>query len=86
MIGNDMDLVREYARCKSEEAFATLVSRHVNLVYSVAFRHVRDSHLAEEITQTVFLILARKGGTDGPAFLQPPTHPTADRLSTVHLF
>ena len=57
---DDMDLVREYARCKSEEAFATLASRHVNLVYSVAFRHVRDAHLAEEITQTVFVILARK--------------------------
>ena len=60
---DDMDLVRQYARSKSEEAFATLVSRHVNLVYSVALRLVRDAHLAEEITQTVFIILARKAGS-----------------------
>lgn len=58
-----MDLVREYALGKSEAAFADLVSRHVNLVYSVALRQVGDPHMAEEITQTVFIILARKAPT-----------------------
>lgn len=33
----DMDLVREYARHKSEESFATLVSRHINMVLQAQF-------------------------------------------------
>lgn len=59
-MNDDMELVRDYAAHQSEPAFQTLVVRYINLVYATALRQVRDPHQAEEITQAVFIILARK--------------------------
>lgn len=67
----DLELLREYATQGSEDAFATLVSRYARLVYSAAFRqcgHVQD---AEEITQAVFVILARKAASLRPDTVLP---------------
>jgi RNA polymerase sigma factor (sigma-70 family) len=59
MKANDLDLLRQYAAEKSEEAFTALVNRHLNLVYSSALRQVRSPQLAEEVAQSVFSDLAR---------------------------
>src|SRR5205814_1709624 len=63
MITEDMMLLAEYARSNSEQAFQTLVARHVNIVYSVALRQCGHPQDAQEITQAVFIILARKAGS-----------------------
>ena len=61
----DNELLAEFARTESESAFSTLVARHVNLVYATAMRFSRNPHHAEEITQAVFIILARRAGSLG---------------------
>ena len=76
---DDMTLVREFAAGQSEPAFAALVERHLGLVHSAARRQVGDDHLAQEITQAVFIIFARKAAALGPqtmlsAWLYRTTH------------
>jgi RNA polymerase sigma factor (sigma-70 family) len=65
---NDLELLQEYHREGSDAAFAELVRRHLNLVYSAALRHAGIAAHAEEIAQAVFIILARKA-----AGLRPDT-------------
>ena len=60
----DSELLATFARTNSEDAFAELVKRHVNLVYSAALRQAGgDAHLAQDVAQTVFSDLARKAGS-----------------------
>jgi RNA polymerase sigma factor (sigma-70 family) len=59
---SDQQLLRSYAQHRSEPAFTELVRRHVDLVYSAAFRMLRDAHLAEDVTQSAFVALAQSAG------------------------
>lgn len=61
----DHDLLEQYAKTGSEAAFATLVQRYGGLVYSVALRHTGNSQSAQDISQAVFIILARKARSLG---------------------
>jgi RNA polymerase sigma factor (sigma-70 family) len=60
---HDAELLREYSRNGSEGAFAELVKRYVDLVHATARRRVGATHLADDITQSVFCLLARKAGS-----------------------
>ncbi len=82
MMATDLSLLKKYARQNSEDAFATLVRRHLDLVYSAAFRQVRSPQLAEEVAQSVFADLARnaermKSDTVLAAWLYQVTRRTA---------
>ena len=58
---DNAQLLRDFAKRRSEQAFGELVRRQMDLVYSTALRVVGgDAHLAEDVTQTVFIDLARK--------------------------
>ena len=74
----DHELLREFARRGDQAAFATVVHRHLDLVFATAFRKLDDAGAAEEVAQDVFAALARNGwrfgeGDSVPAWLHRAT-------------
>ena len=59
-LDTDVSLLRQFAQERSETALRFLTERHLNLVFGTALRRTGDRGAAEEITQNVFIALARK--------------------------
>ncbi len=66
---DDSQLIQEYARSRSDDAFKGLVDQYVGLVYSACLRQLKDRHLAEDATQAVFILLSQKAGALQQAYL-----------------
>ncbi|MGZ5528724.1 MAG: RNA polymerase sigma factor, partial [Limisphaerales bacterium] len=63
-MSDDSELLNRFVDSHDEDAFAELVRRHLNLVYSAALRQTNgDTHLAQDVAQTVFTELARKAAS-----------------------
>src|SRR5580700_553424 len=81
---DDIGLLKKYAE-GDESAFTTLFERRVNLVYSTALRQVCNPSHAEEITQAVFILLARKAKSLSPKTVLSGWLYQAARLTSANL-
>ncbi|MGO8767044.1 MAG: RNA polymerase sigma factor, partial [Limisphaerales bacterium] len=81
---DDIALLKQYAG-GDESAFTALFERHVHLVYSAALRQARNPSHAEEVTQAVFILLARKAKSLSPKTVLSGWLYQAARLTTASL-
>jgi RNA polymerase sigma factor (sigma-70 family) len=63
---DDWTLLQEYVGSGSRGAMEELVRRHVGMVHATAQRQLGDAHLAEDVTQAVFMILMRRAKSISP--------------------
>jgi len=78
---NGTDLLAEYRNSRSDRAFAGLVERYTNLVYSAARRRLGTDTAAQEATQAVFIRLA----TAAPDLRDEPALVSWLHRTAVHL-
>jgi RNA polymerase sigma factor (sigma-70 family) len=81
---SDRDLLRSYAERGDEAAFAQLVAAHVDLVYSAALRQVGNRQMAEDVTQAVFILLAKKARSLKPETILPAWLHRATRFTSLN--
>jgi RNA polymerase sigma factor (sigma-70 family) len=81
----DSELLQEYSSGRSEEAFRRLAERYSGLVYSTCVRRLGNPQAAEDVTQAVFLALARKAGSVHPRALSTWLYRAAELGSLRHL-
>jgi len=81
---DDAALLREFVRGGSQDAFRGLVERYTHLVYATALVCVRRGDMAEDVTQIVFWLLARRAHRIDPArlpgWLLRASYYTADKV------
>ncbi|HTI68998.1 MAG TPA: sigma-70 family RNA polymerase sigma factor [Candidatus Limnocylindria bacterium] len=81
----DIELLREWVEHGSEDAFKCLVDQHIDMVYATARRLVYNPHEAEEVTQTVFVLLAKKAATLAPQTILPGWLHTTTRYVSAQM-
>src|SRR5258706_554257 len=62
---DDRELLGRYVKDGCAKSFEIVMRRHIGWVYSASLRQVGDAALAEDVTQSVFVLLTRRAGELG---------------------